>query len=89
MRAHGINVGDWNTIAARACSCMTTRPAVGATSPAIIRNSVVFPHPDGPSNATKSPARTARSIGATACVPVGYVLLACSTEMTVPVAVRA
>jgi hypothetical protein len=36
-------------------------PASGATSPAISRNSVVLPTPDGPVSATVSPAMMARS----------------------------
>ena len=78
-RAHGISVGDWNTIARRraASSAGTAssphqrmRPAVGASSPATIRSSVVLPQPEGPSSVTNSPARTARSTGSSARVPL-------------------
>src|SRR2546428_12194123 len=36
------------------------RPEVGSSSPAIIRNGVVFPHPDGPSRQKKSPSGTVK-----------------------------
>src|SRR5262245_12039753 len=48
---------------------MTMRPRSGNSNPAIIRNSVVLPQPDGPSNANNSPCSTAsdtRSTAATA-----------------------
>src|SRR3974390_2387311 len=38
---------------------MAIEPACGVSSPAIARNSVVLPLPDGPSSATTSPAGTA------------------------------
>src|SRR4051812_22951507 len=38
-----------------------TSPLVGLTSPAMQRSSVVFPQPEGPSRATNSPVRMARS----------------------------
>jgi hypothetical protein len=48
-RDHGISVGDWNTIAARA-SLVRDRCARGRRDePAIIRSSVVLPQPEGPS----------------------------------------
>src|SRR5688572_1312526 len=40
----------------------TTRPRSGDTMPAITRNSVLLPLPDGPSSATISPAATCRPI---------------------------
>ena len=42
------------------------RPAVGSSKPAIIRNVVVLPEPDGPSIEKNSPSRTSRSRPATA-----------------------
>src|SRR5260370_31021621 len=48
---------------------MTMRPSSGTSKPAISRNSVVLPQPDGPSSAKNSPASTAsdtRSTAATA-----------------------
>src|SRR5881628_707158 len=41
-------------------------PAVGRSSPAIIRSNVVLPHPDGPSNTRNSPSRIERSTSSTA-----------------------
>src|SRR3984893_18508567 len=41
-------------------------PASGARKPATSRRVVVLPQPDGPSRATSSPGRTARSRPATA-----------------------
>src|SRR5262245_12269048 len=43
-----------------------TSPAVVCSRPAIIRNVVVFPQPDGPSRHTTSPAATERSTSFTA-----------------------
>ena len=42
------------------------RPAVGCSKPAIIRNVVVFPQPDGPSSEKNSPAAMSRSMPRTA-----------------------
>ena len=39
-------------------SPMSTRPAVGSSSPATIRRVVVLPHPDGPSSAKNEPSGT-------------------------------
>src|SRR4029077_2815461 len=41
-------------------------PAVGCSNPAIIRNTVVLPEPDGPRIANSSPSPTARSAPSTA-----------------------
>src|SRR4030095_13723874 len=41
-------------------------PAVGATNPAIMRNVVVLPQPEGPSSTTSSPCPISRSTPATA-----------------------
>src|SRR5476651_978989 len=38
-----------------------TSPASAQSSPAMIRNSVVLPEPDGPSSASNSPSATLRS----------------------------
>src|SRR5262245_29099724 len=57
------------------CRVVTSRspkrihPAVGSMNPAIIRSSVVFPQPDGPSRKNNSPALIVRSIESTATVP--------------------
>src|SRR4051812_3582848 len=45
---------------------MTMSPLVCLSSPAIIRRSVVLPHPDGPSRTRNSPSRIARSTPSTA-----------------------
>src|SRR5512143_1255018 len=45
---------------------ITMSPAVGSSIPAIIRRSVVFPHPDGPRRTRNSPSAVARSTCATA-----------------------
>ena len=42
-----------------ACSM---RPAVGVSSPAMIRSRVVLPQPDGPRKQTNSPLPVSRSI---------------------------
>src|SRR3990172_6331204 len=42
------------------CPPMRISPAVGSSSPAIIRRSVVFPQPDGPSRTRNSPSLVAR-----------------------------
>src|SRR5438034_8075275 len=41
-------------------------PAVGTMNPAIMRNVVVLPQPDGPSSTTSSPCAISRSTPATA-----------------------
>ena len=43
-----------------------TFPEVGASKPAIIRSTVVFPEPDGPSIEKNSPSRISRSRSSTA-----------------------
>src|SRR4051794_18863590 len=43
-----------------------TRPASGRSKPALIRNVVVFPEPDGPSSVKNSPSPTFRSTSWTA-----------------------
>ncbi len=46
---------------ARSLPSASTRPALGARRPAIVRSSVDFPDPLGPSSAMRSPLSTARS----------------------------
>ena len=48
-----------------------TRPALGVSTPATMRNSVLFPQPEGPSNTTSSPAETSRFTPVTAFCPPG------------------
>src|SRR5574342_400876 len=47
-------------------SPMKTSPAVGVSNPAIIRRTVVFPHPDGPRRVTRLPSLTSRDTPSTA-----------------------
>ena len=51
---------------------MLIAPAVTSSSPAIIRSSVDFPHPDGPTSTMNSPSRTARLMSSTARKPFPY-----------------
>src|SRR2546429_3894404 len=46
---------------------MKIPPAVGRSSPAIIRSRVVFPEPEEPSSTRNSPSRIERSTPSTAC----------------------
>src|SRR6266478_8753457 len=48
------------------CPAMRISPAVGFSRPAIIRMSVVLPHPEGPSSTKNSPSLVARSTPSTA-----------------------
>ena len=43
-------------------------PESGSSKPAIMRNVVVLPHPDGPSNPKNSPCSTSRETAATAVI---------------------
>src|SRR5580658_236092 len=52
----------------------STTPSVGSLRPAMMRNAVDLPQPDGPSKATNSPGRISRSRPASACVPFGNAL---------------
>src|SRR5579883_2151656 len=58
-----------------------SRPALGATSPAMMRRSVLLPQPEGPRRLRKAPLSTARSIPASASVPVRKVLATPSSAM--------
>ena len=72
---------DWNTIDTSrsvAGSCVTSappidmRPLVAISSPAIMRNVVVLPQPDGPSSVTSLPASMVKETSLTAgVVPPG------------------
>src|SRR6266571_8251929 len=48
------------------CPPISTSPSVGRSSPAIIRSSVVFPDPEGPSSTRYSPSLVRRSMPSTA-----------------------
>jgi hypothetical protein len=62
-------------------------PAVGSTKPATMRSVVVFPQPDGPKNATSSPAATLRLTRSTAGVePKAFVRLM-SSRSSIPLRV--
>src|SRR5262245_23071464 len=54
--------GRWVTT----CAPMRISPAVGFSRPAIIRMSVVLPHPEGPSSTKNSPSLITRSTPSTA-----------------------
>src|SRR3990170_6817632 len=49
-----------------ACPPIRISPAVGRSSPAMIRSKVVFPHPDGPRRTRNSPSLVDRSTPSTA-----------------------
>src|SRR5712691_3754317 len=57
-----------------ACPRNQTSPASGCSNPAMIRRSVVFPQPDGPSKQKKSPLRTSRSTPTRACTLSKFLL---------------
>src|SRR5262245_5576425 len=57
----------------------TTRPLDTCSSPAIIRRSVVFPHPDGPTSTMNSPSAISRLTSSTAFTPPSKTLDTCST----------
>src|SRR5437763_16746176 len=50
-------------------------PPVGNSSPAIKRNVVVLPHPDGPTNTSNSPSATSKLRSRTASTPLLKVLV--------------
>ena len=60
-----------------------TSPSSGRSNPAMRRNVVVFPQPDGPSSERNSPGCTSRSIASTAASePKRFVTLRSSTSGT-------
>src|SRR5947209_8511565 len=61
---------------------MRTCPAVTASSPATIRNTVLFPLPEGPTSTTSSPGSTVRLRSRTATTPPGNCLL--TRSRTIP-----
>ena len=48
---------------------ITIDPALGFSSPAIIRSAVLLPHPDGPTSTSTSPLATVSDRSSTATVP--------------------
>src|SRR3954452_18668999 len=63
--------GTWLTVR----SPIFRTPREMSSSPATIRNAVVFPQPDGPTSTMNSPFEISRSSPFTAVVPSGYVLV--------------
>ena len=57
-------------------------PDVAVSSPAIVRRSVVFPQPDGPSKAKNSPSLIVRSSASRAVTPFGNTFV--SAAMSIP-----
>src|ERR1700759_110714 len=68
--------GEWFVTSS---SARSTRPLVTSSSPAIIRKSVVFPHPDGPTRTMTSPSAISRLTSATALTPPSKTFETCST----------
>ncbi len=75
---HGSSVASWNTsdnrmpwrrATAGGCPAMPTVPAVGSTSPAISRSSVLLPQPEGPTIETNCPCGTSSSRSRRARIP--------------------
>src|SRR5215475_5970624 len=56
-----------------------TRPLDTCSRPAIIRKSVVFPHPDGPTSTMNSPSAISGSTSSTAFTPPSKTFVTCST----------
>jgi hypothetical protein len=56
-------------------------PELGDSSPAMSRNKVVFPDPDGPSTTSSSPERTLRSTASRAGTPPGKPFDNCRNSM--------
>ena len=81
----GYSACVWNTIAmlrAAGSRRVTSRspirisPALGCSSPATHRSTVVFPDPDGPSSTNNSPSCTSRDTSSRTALPVGSYRLA-------------
>src|SRR4029079_12008800 len=54
---------------ATSCPSMSTRPALGRSTPEAILSSVVLPHPEGPTRQTISPGATSRLTLSSASLP--------------------
>ena len=59
-------------------SPIDTVPLEIASSPATIRNAVVLPQPDGPTNTRNSPSRMSSVMSETAFTPLSNTLSTCS-----------
>jgi hypothetical protein len=89
---HGSRTGFWNTMpmsrrgAATGLPSTLTAPAVAGTSPARIFNSVVLPHPLGPTTVTNSRSRTESEMSLSAWMrslrTVTKTFSSCATSMT-------
>src|SRR6516165_3575514 len=62
----------------------TRPPASGVSRPAMMRNSVVLPQPDGPSRTTVSPRATSSETGSSARVPSPKVLPQAASRSATP-----
>src|SRR5215475_8915013 len=60
----------------------STVPLVGSLKPAMMRNAVDLPQPDGPSSETNSPSRTSRCRRSSATTPLVKVLPTPSSATT-------
>src|SRR4051794_20179178 len=60
---------------------MVSVPSVMSSSPAIIRNAVDLPQPDGPTNTRNSPSAMSRSRSATTRCPSAKALLTCEKRI--------
>src|SRR5665213_510313 len=85
---HGSSTGDWNTIPAPAIGPDTARPAtvmrpaVGAIRPAIIRSTVDFPQPLGPTIETNSLPSTEKLARSTAIAEPNRLLTSAISNAT-------
>src|SRR5206468_2674478 len=75
-RAYG---GRWLTTSPR----MTTCPALGSSRPAMIFNTVVLPHPLGPSKVRNSPLLTRRENASTASTLPNDLLISTSSTSNI------
>src|SRR3546814_9248469 len=85
----GNSASDWNTMP-KSRLCVGTgvmsapssrmRPALGTSSPATMRSSVVLPQPEGPSRQTKVPCGTASDTSSTAVNSPKFLLMPSMTR---------
>src|SRR5829696_8976762 len=79
----------------RGASIVTSRPPIeilpplASSSPAIMRKSVVLPHPDGPTRTMNSPSPISRSTPSTARTPFGKTFVSCSSRTSLTARLRA
>ena len=86
---HGSSEGSWNATESPAwrkvsdggAPAMSIRPEVGVSSPAIMRRSVDFPQPDGPTSAVVRPGSKVRFTSRTASVPPAKIFVTPSQAM--------